>query len=169
MDCPKKNRLPRAFGFLIILALALSMFSIFTDVKESFSEKDGSINISVVNSSFIPLSNTDANQVKVNVEYDLENKKMQNQLVNAIMEVYAANGTLIRTTSIASGFTLQTGGGEHVLRTTLHDKSLQKVSIRVVFTDLSKEIPLSNTITDNLQLKEGSDDSLKVLVTKIKP
>jgi hypothetical protein len=94
---------------------------------------------------------------------------MQNQLVNAIMEVYAANGTLIRTTSIASGFTLQTGGGEHVLRTTLHDKSLQKVSIRVVFTDLSKEIPLSNTITDNLQLKEGSDDSLKVLVTKIKP
>jgi hypothetical protein len=156
MDCPKKNRLPRAFGFLIILALALSMFSIFTDVKESFSEKDGSINISVVNSSFIPLSNTDANQVKVNVEYTLEDEKIQNQLINAVMEVYAPNGTLIKTTSIGSGFTLQSDGGEQVLRTTLHDKSLQSVSIKIVLTDLSKKTPLSNAITDDLKLEETS-------------
>ena len=71
------------------------------------------------------------------------------------MEVYVSNGTLIRT-STANGFTLQSDGGEQVLRTTLHDKSLQRVSIKIVFTDLTKKIPLSNSITDDLKLKEAS-------------
>jgi hypothetical protein len=72
------------------------------------------------------------------------------------MEVYAPNGTLIRTTSIGSGFTLQSAGGEQALRTTINDESLQSVSIKVVFTDLSKKIPLSNAITDDLKLEDIS-------------
>ena len=127
-------------------------------ITESFAEKNGSIDISLVNSSFIPLSNADANQVKASIEYTLEKEIMQNQLINAVMEVYApnGNGTLIRTTSIGSGFTLQSAGGEQVLRTTIHDESLQSVSIKVVFTDLSKKIPLSNAITDDLKLEDIS-------------
>ena len=141
----------------LILTLALSIFIILlTSVTESFSQKSGSIDISVVNSSFIPLTKTDANQVKANVEYTLENEKLQNQLINAVMEVYAPNGTLIKTTSIGSGFALQSDGGEQVLRTTLHDKSLQSVSIKIVLTDLSKKTPLSNAITDDLKLKGAS-------------
>ena len=135
--------------------MAFSIYIMLTNVTESFSQKDGSIDISVINSSFIPLTNTNANQVKVNVEYTLEDEKMQNQLINAVMEVYASNGTLIRT-STASGFILQSDGGEQVLRTTIHDKSLESVSIEIIFTDLTKKIPLSNTITDELKLKEGS-------------
>jgi len=125
-------------------------------IIESFAEKNGSIDISLVNSSFVPLSNADANQVKASIDYTLEKEKMQNQLINAVMEVYAPNGTLIRTTSIGSGFTLQSDGGEQVLRTTIHDESLKRVSIKVVFTDLSKKIPLSNTITDDLKLESVS-------------
>ena len=71
------------------------------------------------------------------------------------MEVYAPNGTLIRT-STASGFAVQIDGGEQVLRTTLHDKSLQSLSIKIVLTDLSKKTPLSNEITDDLKLNEAS-------------
>lgn len=82
-----------------------------TNIQESFAGKTGSIDISIVNSSFIPLTNTDANQVKVNVEYTLEDEKIQNQIVNAVMEVYVSNGTLIRT-STASGFTVQSDGGD---------------------------------------------------------
>ena len=140
----------------IILTLAFSIFIILTSFTESSSQKSGSIDISVVNSSFIPLTKTDANQVKVNVEYTLEDEKIQNQLVNAVMEVYAPNGTLIKTTSIGNGFTLQSDGGEQVLRTTLHDKSLQSVSIKIVLTDLSKKTPLSNEINDDLKLEEAS-------------
>ena len=154
MDFQKNRLLPTTPPFLIILAMAFSIFMMLTSSTESFSQKDDSIDISVVNSSFIALTNTEANQVKVTVEYTLEDEKIQNQIINAVMEVYASNGTLIRT-STASGFTVQSEGGEQVLRTTIHDKSLQSVSIRIVFTDLSKEIPLSNSITDDLKLEES--------------
>lgn len=86
-------------------------------VTKSFSEKSEPIHISVVNASFNPLTNTDANQIKANIEYSLEDEKMQNQLINAVMEVYATNGTLIRTTSIGSAFAVQSEG-EKVLKTT---------------------------------------------------
>ena len=143
--------------FLIVVGLSFSMFLMLSSEQESFSGKTGSIDISLVNSSFIPLSNADANQVKAYVEYALEKEKLQNQLVNAVMEVYAPNGTLIRTTSTASGFTLQSDGGEQLLKTSLQDKSLQTVSIKVMLTDLSKKIPLSNTITDELKLEDDSN------------
>jgi hypothetical protein len=104
----------------------------------------------------VPLTNSDANQVKVNVEYTLEDEKIQNQLINAVMEVYAPNGTLIRTTSIPSGFTIQSDGGVEVLRTTFHDKTLESVSINIVFTDLTKKTPLSNAINEELKLEKTS-------------
>ena len=154
MDFQKNRLLPTTPPFLI-LAMVFSIFIMLISVTESFSQKDDSIDISVVNSSFIPLTNIDANQVKVNVEYTLEDEKIQNQIINAVMEVYASNGTLIRT-STASGFAVQSDGGEQVLRTTLHDKSLQSVSIKIVFTDLTKKIPLSNAITEDLKLEEAS-------------
>jgi hypothetical protein len=122
-------------------------------MQQSFSEKTGSTDISLVNASFVPLSNTDANQIKASVEYTLEKEKMQNQLVNLVMEVYASNGSLIRTTSIGGGFTLQSNGGEHLLRTSINDKTLEDVSIKILLTDLSKKIPLSNTITKHLKLE----------------
>jgi hypothetical protein len=104
----------------------------------------------------VPLTNSDANQVKVNVEYTLEDESIQNQIINAVMEVYAPNGTLIRTTSIPSGFTIQSDGGVEVLRTTFHDKTLESVSINIVFTDLTKKTPLSNAINEELKLEETS-------------
>jgi hypothetical protein len=139
-----------------MLGLSIFVWYPLTSVTQSFSQKSGSIDISLLNSTFVPLTNSDANQVKVNVEYTLEDESIQNQIVNAVMEVYAPNGTLIRTTSIPSGFTIQSDGGVEVLRTTLHDKSLESVSINIVFTDLTKKIPLSNAITEELKLEETS-------------
>jgi flagellar basal body-associated protein FliL len=154
MEYLRNDRLPMTNLSLIVLTLAFSMSLVLTSMQQSFSEKTGSLDISLVNSSFVPLSNTEANQVKVNVKYSLENEKMQNQLINAVMEIYAPNGTLIRTTSIGSGFTLQSNEGEQLLKTSLKDKSLQSVSIKIILTDLSKKIPLSNTITKHLKLEQ---------------
>jgi len=153
MDEAQKIIVSLAPRFLIVFIFGL-MFVILTNVNQAVSEKNDSVDISLVNSSFVPLSNTDANQVKINVKYTLQDEKMQNQLVNAVMEVYASNGTLLRTTSVGSGFPLENDGGEQVLKTSFNDKSLQRVSIKVVFTDLSKKIPLSNPITKDLKLKE---------------
>lgn len=152
---PQKNRLlPITPAFLIIFAMAFSIFIMLINVTESFSQKDGSIDISVVNSSFIPLTNTDANQVRVGVEYTIEDESIENEMINAVMKVYAPNGSLIRTTSIPSGFTAQGDGGVEVLKTTFLDMSMQSILANITLTDLTKKVPVSNAITVNLDLEE---------------
>jgi len=155
MKYSRNDGLSKAYLFLIVIGSAFSILFVLTTEQQTFAEKTGSSDISLVNASFVPLSTSDANQIKVNVEYTLENEKMKNQLVNVIMEVYASNGTLIRTTSIGGGFALQSDGGEQLLRTSINDKSVNNVSIKIVLTDLSKKIPLSNTITKHLKLEEA--------------
>jgi len=109
----------------------------------------------VSNSSFVPLTNTDANQVRVGVEYTIEDETIQNEMINAVMKVYAPNGSLIRTTSIPNGFTAQGDGGVEVLRTTFLDKSIQSILANITFTDLTKRVPVSNVLTVNLDLEEA--------------
>jgi hypothetical protein len=147
------SHLPKS---LIILVLVLSLFSFFspTSVTQTFAQISERLSISVSNSSFVPLTNTDANQVRVGVEYTIEDESVENEIINAVMKVYAPNGSLIRTTSIPSGFTAQGDGGEQVLRTTFVDKSMQSILANITFTDSTKRIPISNVITMNLDLEE---------------
>ncbi len=141
---------------IIMFVLVLSFFSFFpaTSVLQSFAQNSERISISVSNSSFVPLTNTDANQVRVGVEYTIEDESIENEMINAVMKVYAPNGSLIRTTSIPSGFTAQGGGGVEVLKTTFLDKSMQSILANITFTDLTKKVLVSNVIAVNLDLEE---------------
>lgn len=141
---------------IILFVLALSFFSILpsSSVTQSFSQNSERISIALSNSSFVPLTNTDANQVRVGVEYTIEDETIQNEMINAVMKVYAPNGSLIRTTSIPSGFTAQGEGGVEVLRTTFLDKSIQSILANITFTDSTKKVPVSNVLTLNLDLEE---------------
>jgi hypothetical protein len=145
---------PKSIVFFVV---ALSFFSFFpsTSLTQSFAQNSERISISVSNSSFVPLTNTDANQVRVGVEYAVEDESIENEKINAVMKVYAPNGSLIRTTSIPSGFTAQGDGGVEVLRTTFLDKSIQSILANITFTDLTKKVPVSNVITVNLDLEEA--------------
>lgn len=142
---------------IIMFVLVLSFFSFFpaTSVTQSFAQNSERISISVSNSSFVPLTNTDANQVRVGVEYTIEDESIENEMINAVMKVYAPNGSLIRTTSIPSGFTAQSGGGVEVLKTTFLDKSMQSILANITFTDLTKKVLVSNVIAVNLDLEES--------------
>lgn len=141
---------------IILFVLALSFFSFFppTSFTQSFAQNSERISISVSNSSFVPLTNTDANQVRVGVEYTIEDESIENEMINAVMKVYAPNGSLIRTTSIPSGFTAQGDGGVEVLKTTFLDMSMQSILANITLTDLTKKVPVSNAITVNLDLEE---------------
>lgn len=141
---------------IILFIFALSLFSFFppTNVPQSFAQNSERISIALSNSSFVPLTNTDANQVRVGVEYTIEDETIQNEMINAVMKVYAPNGSLIRTTSIPSGFIPQADGGVEVLRTTFLDKSIQNILANITFTDLTKRVPVSNVLTVNLDLEE---------------
>lgn len=141
---------------IILFVLTLSFFSFLpsSSVTQSFSQNSERISIALSNSSFVPLTNTDANQLRVGVEYTIEDETIQNEMINAVMKVYAPNGSLIRTTSIPSGFTAQGEGGVEVLRTTFLDKSIQSILANITFTDSTKKVPVSNVLTLNLDLEE---------------
>ena len=99
--------------YMILVVLGVSVFVLYppTVVTLSFAQNNERVVISVSNSSFVPLTNTDANQVRVGVEYTIEDESIENEKINAVMKMYAPNGSLIRTTSIPSGFTPQRDGG----------------------------------------------------------
>jgi hypothetical protein len=142
---------------MIVLTLSLSIFvfhAITGNTQSLFAQNKQGIVISIANSSYVPLTNTDANQVRVNVKYTIEDESLKNKKINAVMKVTAPNGTLIRTTSIPGGFTAKSEGGTEALKTTFRDKLMEKVSANITLTDLTKKTPLSNAIALSLDLKE---------------
>ena len=144
-------------GCMIMLGLGLSILGltfIAVSSPSAFAQGTQGITISAGNSSFTPLTNTDANQVRVNIEYSVEDESLQNQVINAVMAVFAPNGTLLKTTSFPSGFTAQSDGGTETLRTAFRDKSLTSVTANVTFTDATKSRSISNVLTLNLDLEE---------------
>ena len=143
--------------YMILLILALSIFLLYPlkSTQLSFAQNNQRLTITVANSSFVPLTNTDANQLRVGVEYTIEDESIENEMINAVMKVYAPNGSLIRTTSIPSGFSPQSDGGVEELKTTFHDKSMQSILANITFTDVTKRTPVSNVLTVNLDLEEA--------------
>lgn len=143
--------------YMITLGLALSTIGlsfIIGSVPSAFAQDAPGITISEGNSSFTPLTNTVANQVRVNIQYTVEDESLQGQVINAVMAVFAPNGTLLKTTSFPSGFTAQADGGTETLRTTFRDKSLNSVTANVTLTDATKSRSISNVLTINLDLEE---------------
>jgi len=144
--------------YMILLGLILSIFVLCNTMvltHSSLAQNSQGIAISLGNSSFVPLTNTDANQVRVNVKYTVEDESLKNKMINAVMAVFAPNGSLLKTTSFPSGFTAQSDGGVQSLKTTFQDKSLKSVVANITFTDLTKSRALSNILTVNLDLKDA--------------
>jgi hypothetical protein len=143
--------------YMILLGLVLSIFVLCDTMvltHSSLAQNSQGIAISLGNSSFVPLTNTDANQVRVNVKYTVEDESLKNKMINALMLVFAPNGSLLKQTSFPSGFTAQSDGVQS-LKTTFQDKSLESVVANITFTDLTKSKALSNIITVNLDLKDA--------------
>jgi hypothetical protein len=144
-------------SYMIMLGLGLLMLGLsfmVASAPPTFAQGTQGITISAGNSSFSPLTNTDANQIRVNIDYSVEDESLQNQMINAVMAVFAPNGTLLKTTSFPTGFTAQSDGGTETLKTTFQDKSLTSVTANVTFTDSTKSRSISNVLTINLDLEE---------------
>jgi hypothetical protein len=139
---------------MLTLTSSILVFYLISSNTLLFAQNKQGIVISIGNSTFAPLTNTDANQVRVNVKYTIQDDSLKNQKINAVMAVFAPNGTLLKTSSFPSGFIAKSNGGTEALKTTFKDKSLKSVLANVTFTDLSKSKSLSNILTVNLPLKE---------------
>ena len=120
-----------------------------------FADHGQEITLTLHNSSFGSLTSGGGNQVSVFAEYVLNDNSIAGQTINAVMEVYAPNGTLIRTSSYPDGFVAQGSGGVEGLETTIRDRTLQSVTANVTFRDLTKTEILSNDLRVDLTLAEG--------------
>ena len=107
---------------------------------------------------FVPLTNSPGNQVKLLLNYSSLDPSMTNAPINAVMEVYAANQTLLRTTSFPQPLFLNQSG-EIQLATTFEDESLNNITARTMLTDGEKVIPISNTIETRLALGQNVSDT----------
>lgn len=101
-----------------------------------------SISLKLAAGHYIPLTIDTGNQVKLFVDYNVSNPAVLNTPINAIMEIYALNETLIRTSSFPSPITANETGTIQ-LATTFDDDSLKNVTAVVTATDASKEFPIS--------------------------
>src|SRR5215204_983743 len=120
----------------------------------AFADHGQEITLTLYNSSFGSLTSGGGNQVSVFANYKLNDDSIAGQTINAVMEVYAPNGTLIRTSSYPNGFVAQSSGGVEGLETTIRDPTLQSITANVTFRNLDKTSMLSNDLRVDLSLAE---------------
>src|ERR671925_754197 len=121
-------------------------------LDRAFADHGQEITLTVYNSSFGSLTSGGGNQVSVFANYKLNDDSIVGQTINAVMEVYAPNGTLIRTSSYPDGFVAQSSGGIEGLETTIKDPTIQSVTANVTFRNADKTAVLSNDLRVNLNL-----------------
>src|SRR5919109_1771344 len=122
-----------------------------------FADHGQEVTLTLYNSSFGSLTSGDGNQVNIFANYKLNDDSITGQTINAVMEVYAPNGTLIRTSSYPDGFNAQSTGGIEGLETTIKDPTIQSVTANITFRDADKTEVLSNAIGVNLNLISSAD------------
>jgi hypothetical protein len=119
-----------------ILAGTLGYVSAYTE---------GEISIKLNNTQFTLSNETGNNQIKVIVNYSVSDPALIGQEINAVMKVYSADGSLLKTTSFPAGFVVNKTGVTQFL-TNVPISTSQNITTETVFTDLNKTNLLSNPI-----------------------
>jgi hypothetical protein len=140
---------------------------------EAFANHGEEMLISLENSTFLPLTTAQGNQLKVSLNYDLQNASITGQTINAVMKLYDPDGTLIKTSSFPAGFTAQSSGKAE-LKSTLTNKSTHDLIANVTFTNSAKTDTISNEISIPLKLvglkpEVNSSKSTETELTTLSP
>lgn len=115
---------------------------------------------SVNNSHFIPLTNSPGDQLKIIVDYNVVDPSIDNQPINAVMEVFSlSNHSLIKTSSFPNPI-LANASGTVQLATSFQDNAVSEVVSLITFTDAEKGFALSDPLTLTMKLGEPSTTSI---------
>ena len=114
-------------GIFLVSTFLLGLSS----VANLFAQEQGTI--SVVSATVLPLVNSEGNQVKVVINYNMGSESLVGQRMNAVMGIYdRVNGTLIKLSSFPDGFVLNSTAGTIQLASTLTDPKVQNISTIVI-------------------------------------
>jgi type II secretory pathway pseudopilin PulG len=106
------------------------------------------ITINLDSVKFAPLTNTNsnANQLKVDIFYKTNDPKLVNTIMAGVMKVYLPDGTLIKTSTIQDDYILGQAGPMQ-FATSFEDKTINNVKAEITMTDHSHTETFSNTLT----------------------
>jgi hypothetical protein len=150
----------------IIVSLTIIGFLLIVSGEELLAQQRGTI--SVDRAVALPLTTAEGNQVKVVVNYELEDESLLGQRVNAIMGIYDRNtGSLLKLSSFPNGFILNNTKGTTQLATTLTDNILQNVSAIVTLTNADKSEKYTNDVRADLDLRTILPTTLHPLIEDI--
>ena len=142
---------------IIILFPIVAVISTLPLLHETFANHGQEISLVLNSADFTSLStNKTAHQVRVFVNYTVNDPSIGSQTINSVMKVYSPNGTLLKTSSSPNGFTINNSGVQRH-STTLSNSIIQNVSAVVQFTDVSKIMPLSNAVVVKLNLANSTE------------
>lgn len=137
---------------LMLASLIMSSVLLIFSGGESFAQQRSIV--SVDRAVALPLTTAEGNQVKVIINYDIEDESLLGQRINAIMGIYDRNnGSLIKLSSFPNGFILNNTEGSTHLATSLTDPVIQNISAIVTLTNADKSEKYSNDVRADLDLR----------------
>jgi hypothetical protein len=105
---------------------------------------------------FIPLTNSPGNQIKLLLNYTVDDPTLIGKPINAVMEVYNTNRSLIRVSSFPEPI-VANQSGEVQLATTFADKKIQNIIATATFTGPGKLVSISDPVTIDLDLGQVTE------------
>ncbi|HEU5121002.1 MAG TPA: hypothetical protein VFT71_08435 [Candidatus Nitrosocosmicus sp.] len=103
--------------------------------------------------TFAPLTDSHINQLKVDITYQTNDPSLVNTIMAGIMKVYTADGSLIKTSTIPSGYVLGQSGPMQ-FATSFEDQAIQDVKAEIAMTDTSHVERISNIVNVEATLEK---------------
>jgi hypothetical protein len=139
-------------GFRAVLSLIAVCFLMSSGGAELFAQQRGTISID--RAVALPLTTAEGNQVKVIVNYSIDDESLIGQRVNVIMGIYDRNnGSLVKLSSFPNGFVINNTEGTTQLATSLLDPKIQNISAIVTLTNADKSEKYTNDVRADLDLR----------------
>ena len=151
-----------AVGIIFSLSVALEK-GILNTYQNVFAQSDQQesdaiksldrVTINVDTVKFAPLTSTNINQLKVDINYQTNDPTLVNTIMSGVMKVYSTDGILIKTSTIPKGYVLGQAGPMH-FATSFEDETIQDVKAEIAMTDTLHAEKISNTLSVSASLEK---------------
>ncbi len=125
------------------LIIAGCLFLNSVDMFDFANAQLEKVTIDLYEAQFIPINET-TNYLGTLVNFTTIDSSLIDTRINGVMQVYAPNGTLLKTSSYPNGFEIS-DSGTALFATHFTDQSLPSLTVNIAFTDLEKTEIISNT------------------------
>jgi hypothetical protein len=138
---------------MVIMILFLAIF--LHNIPIIFADHGQEVSITLDSGQFIPLTTGEGNQVSAFLNYRVNDPSIVNQRINSIMKIYWPNQTLFKTSSSPEGFIVNETGSQRHATTITNSKLINPIAV-LQFADLTKKMPISNSLQILLALNQSA-------------